>query len=120
MRDHSFEDRLNELLRDGRIGLGKPSNDAMHALEASLAAIPDLLVQKRRAQPARKSMVEVSCNWFGMDADTGTIGPLVDRAVAEALPTAQRTLSVEPDVVRVRFLLEKNGVYVTGAAIVTL
>ena len=120
MRDHPFEDRLNELLRNGRLGLGKPTSDALATLADKLETIPEILVQKRRAQPARRSMVEVGCAWVGMDAHADEVAEVLNAAVAEALPDALRTMTVEPDLVKVRFLLEKNSVFVTGAAICTL
>ena len=120
MRDHAFEDRLNELLRDGRLGLGKPTSDALAVLVERLETIPELLVQKRRAQPARRSMVEVGCAWTGMDADADEVVVAIEAAVADALPSAMRTRTVEPDLVKVRFHQEKNGVFVTGAVICTL
>lgn len=96
------------------------------ALVKALEGVPDLLVQKVRRLMRRESMLEISCAWVGMDADTDSVAAALKTVWPEAgfqtFKTAKYAVDTEDaDRVALAFMaVTEEGRYLNGRIVAVL
>ena len=119
----AFDQFRRTLIERGKPILEKEIVPIQAAMVSFLDSMPDLLVQKTRRQGHKETLVEISTNWVGLDADPRTTISTFKKAWPGTLFEGHEefwSIEKNEESVLLQFAVQyPNDRYLTGKVLIT-